>query len=190
MVDFTFYALQPKWIERDRFYKVYVTREAVLGAWLAGQLWSWSASLKQLLMFAPLAYWPLRWRDKREATYDRLIGNPKEFLARDRRNFSLPRELIRDAQPTNRVRSWTGLYGGSTLTLDLAGHGLLDLIVIKFRGRRTAGRELGAAAFVHPDSSHDVAERLDQLGYPEIGAAQWVPALPDDGNPYRAPRCA
>lgn len=190
MVEFSFYALQPKWIERDRFYKVYVTREAVFGAWLAGQLWSWSASFKQLLMFAPLAYWPLRWRDKREAAYDRLIGDPKEFLARDRRNFSLPRQLIRDAQPTNRVRSWTGLYGGSTLTLELAGHGLLDLIVIKFGGRRSAGHELGSAAFVHPDSSHDVAERLDQLGYPEIGAAQPVPARPDDGNPYRAPLVA
>lgn len=169
MVNFAFYALQPKWIERDRFYKVYVTREALLGAWLAGQLWSWSASFKQLLILSPLAYWPLRMRDKREAVYDRLAGDPSEFLARDRRNFSLPYSLIREARPTKRARTWTGLYGGSTLTLDLADHGLLDLIVME------------------PDTSDDVADRLGKLGYADACVAPWGAALPDDGNPYRAP---
>lgn len=169
MVDFTFCALQPKLIERDRFYKVYVTREALLGAWIAGHLWSWSAAVKQVLIFAPLAYWPLRMRHNREAVYDRLISDPSEFLARDRRNFSLPYRLIRDARPTKRFSTWTGIYRGSTLTLELTDQRLLDLIVIK------------------PHTSHDVADRLGPLGYVEGGFAPRAPALADDGNPYRAP---
>jgi hypothetical protein len=118
MVDFCFCAVQPKWIERDRFYKVYATGDALFGAWLAGELSTWRAACANLLVFAPLAYWPLKLRDRREARYDRLIFQPDQFLAHDSRDFAVPASFIRTAQPTQRFKTWRLKLGrGSTLTI-------------------------------------------------------------------------
>ncbi len=169
MAEFSFHALQPFYVERDRFFKVYACSDGLYGAWVAGQVFSWRAAAAQLLVFTPLAYWALAARRRRESIYDGLKDEPQRLLARDGRNFFLPRSSIADFQPTDRRKSWTTLYGGSTLTIDFA-EGRIDLI-----------------AFA-PDTPQSIADRLRELGY---GGASFAAPLAfpiDSGNPYRAPR--
>jgi len=174
MLQYCFYALQPKWIERDRFYKLYVTEDCMYGAWVAGQLWSWRAAFAQLFMFAPAAYWALRSRRKREALYDQLIWAPTALLAQDRRNFAWPRSRVRQMQPTQRARSWRAAYGGTTLTIEFhQDWPAVDLIVIE------------------PETSQSVADRLLDVGYAAPSASPFAlpgPLPSDEQNPYRVPQ--
>lgn len=169
MAEFSFYALQPFYVERDRFYKVYAYSDGLYGAWVAGQVFSWRAATVQLLVFAPLAYWPLAARKRREAIYDGLADDPQRLLASDGRNFFLPRSSITALQPTDRRKSWTTLYGGSTLTIDSADR-RIDLIVFA------------------SDTPQSIADRLRERGY---GGASFAAPLAwqfDNNNPYRSPR--
>jgi len=174
MLRFCFHALQPKLIERDRFYKVYVTEECIYGAWVAGQIWSWRAAVAQLLMFAPVAYWLLRSRKRREAVCDKLISTPNTLVAHDRRNFAWPRTSVRQIQPTQRAGTWRALYGGTTLTIEFHhGSFAVDLIVAE------------------PETSQSVADRLLELGYAAPSASPFAFSAPqssDEENPYRAPQ--
>jgi len=171
MVEFCFYGLQPKWFERDRFYKVYATRDALYGAWLAGEICTWRTAWFYLLILAPLAYWPLGLRGRREACYDSLISEPEQFLARDRRNFTVPASFIRNAQPTDRAKSWRWkVGGGSTLTMEMHDGMTFDLIVMA------------------PDTAEGIAERLHEFGYIRDSFAPSADRPLDDDNPYRAPQ--
>ena len=174
MLKFCFHALQPKWIERDRFYKVYVTEDCIYGAWVAGQIWSWHAAVFQLFIFAPAAFWALRSRKKREALYDQLISAPNALLAHDQRNFAWPRSSIRRIGPTQRYRWWTPGAGATTVTIEFHHDSFaVDLLVVT------------------PETSQNVADRLLELGYAAPSASPFAFTAPphsEEENPYRAPR--
>lgn len=96
-----FYAIRKRFFCRDQLFRVYVNREMLAAAYVAGQVresrlyWNelarlaWSA---RLLM--PFINAVLRWRDEREALYDLVDPFDPGFTTIDRRNFQIPADQI------------------------------------------------------------------------------------------------
>ena len=170
MVEFCFYACQLKITGPDRLYKIYVTHDALLGAWLAGELYLYRMLLANLVgkisEFGSVFLLTSKAKSQRESGYDRLISQPGQLLVRDQRNFAVPRSFICQAahQPISR-----GLFGDN-LRLEMYDGTALQLMILK------------------PDSAQGVIDRLQDLGYFRETFAPSAIAGRDDDNPYRAPR--
>ena len=88
-----FYALQPRCFLPDRLYMIFVTRDALRGVYIAGQIYddiSAKAQLQQLYPF--LHSWvrqTLARRAEREEKYKALLMRSTECLSVDHRNFEL-----------------------------------------------------------------------------------------------------
>jgi hypothetical protein len=94
-----FYALQPKELTADRFYKIFVTERAICGAWVAGQYYDEQSAQGQLmatggllgLLLSPFIKRWIRQRHEREQRYEAIDPDGPDFLTADRRNFRLAR---------------------------------------------------------------------------------------------------
>jgi len=147
------YFLEPRWMSADRFYKIYLTREGLFGAWVAGQFHDPESVRIQLLV------WPLvplvtasvmGARRESEATYDSLARDPDSILPLDERNFVLrPTEIL-----SIRVRTppllWTCYSNKGSLAIELRDGTAYDFIV-------RVG--MGVTA---------VVDRFAKLGYPVL----------------------
>jgi hypothetical protein len=124
----TFYAIEPRWLGPDRFYKLYLTPAGIRGAYVAGQFGQRreidavmrNARLPALLM--------RRWvsgvwgrRMEAEARYDAMSGADPAFLAADRRNFSIDRSQIERFTLSGERSWWNALNNIGTLELRLRG---------------------------------------------------------------------
>jgi hypothetical protein len=111
-----FYGLEARWLSWDRFYKIHVLDDRIVGAYLAGQVYDEVSGRVQLIgpagLLGPLmALWVrriVRGRVEREAQCDGLDPKSLEFQERDRRNFVWPRDDIEQVVLSRRRALWTG----------------------------------------------------------------------------------
>jgi hypothetical protein len=110
-----FYGLQPRWFTWDRLYKVYLLKECIVGAYLAGQVYDELSGEIQLVrpafILAPLmSMWVrriVRKRAAREEHYDSLAPDSEEFLAADSRNFRIQADEVERATVSRARALWT-----------------------------------------------------------------------------------
>lgn len=104
-----FYGLEPRWFGANRLYKIFVTRDVLFGAYVAGQFYdnaTAAVQLHALLIF--LRSWVgrlLKLRAVREARYNEIDLAGPEFLAEDARNFRFERTRVLNIT-VNRRRCW------------------------------------------------------------------------------------
>ncbi len=111
-----FYALEPHWVFRDKFFKIYVRDPDLCGVLLGRQVYDEDSALRQMVapaqVFAPLMQsWANRILKKvraREIDYDALDLSRDDFLLRDKSNFRLYRHDIISVSANTRKRFWTG----------------------------------------------------------------------------------
>lgn len=169
-----FYGLEPRWLTWDRLYMVIVTRDALSGAWIAGQLYDHTAArlqLQQAYLF--LGGWVRRklgQRAVREQEYERMDPLSSDFLNRDRRNFCIFNKQILNIT-VNRKRSLWAAHSVGTVNVSLATGETKKFILI-------AGQD--------PDQ---VAEMLRRI-HPATRIEGTAPAKPlaMEGNPARRRR--
>ena len=133
-----FFALQPRWLGRDRFYKIYVTDQDLRGALIGRQVYDGDSARRQVIapaqIFAPLMkVWAdriLRRVHVREADYDSMVLSSDIFLRRDRLNFLIGRREISDVKSDRKKRLWTGYSKiAGTLRLQLRDHSEREWII-------------------------------------------------------------
>ncbi|MGD8453373.1 MAG: hypothetical protein PVJ57_16295 [Phycisphaerae bacterium] len=134
----SFYALQPNTLTSDRLYRIFITRQAICGAWVAGQFHS-RESAQQVLVVTlgllsflarPLVNRWLRKREEREQFYDALDPDGAEFLEADKRNFRLlPMDI--DGVTITQKKKFSG-HGvrGPRLTITRSDGKALKLVVL------------------------------------------------------------
>src|SRR6059058_1716710 len=97
-----FLALEPPWLGRDRFYKIYVMHDELRGALIGRQVYDEDSALRQMIapaqIFAPVMQ---LWADRiirrvrlKEKDYDDLIFSSDIFLREDGLNFLIRRRDI------------------------------------------------------------------------------------------------
>jgi len=129
-----FYGLEPHWLTRDRLYMVFVAREALCGAWIAGQLYSDTAArlqLQQTYLF--LRGWVRRLVARRAVRKQEYLGmDPLSgaFLARDRRNFCIFSKQILDVAVSRRPSLWAANSVG-TVRVTLATGEIRKFVLIE-----------------------------------------------------------
>lgn len=111
-----FHGLQPRWTRFDRLYRVYVSKQSLAGAYIAGQIQDEDTAVIMFQHFTPLLYpWIQRILDRRrerESLYDSIDPFSTRFLELDPRNFRIAREDVVRSR-FNRNRSiWTPLNSG------------------------------------------------------------------------------
>jgi hypothetical protein len=124
-----FFALQPSWLRRDRFYKIYVTEQNLRGALIGRQVYDEDSARRQLIapaqIFAPLMkLWAdriLRTVRQRESDYDSTVLSSDIFLRNDPLNFLITRREISEVRFDAKKRAWTG-YSKIAGTLRLRLH--------------------------------------------------------------------
>jgi hypothetical protein len=116
----SFYALAPRWLGSDRYYKIYVTDQDLRGVWLGGEVYDEDAAERFKLaaqMFSPLMkLWTdrqLRQVRQRELEYDRLDLSSDDFLAKDRRNFLIAKADIEEASLDRKKWSRAGYHAAA-----------------------------------------------------------------------------
>ena len=121
-----FYALEPRWLTRDFFYKIYVTERDLRGVLLGRQVYDENSAFRQMIgpaqIFAPLMR---RWADRilenicrREEYYDGIVLVSDAFLEHDPRNFQIFKADILSLRANSKKRLWTGFSKiGGTLWL-------------------------------------------------------------------------
>ncbi len=134
-----FYALQPKELTTDRFYKVFVTERAICGAWVAGQYYDRQSAQGQLvattgllgLLLSPLIKRWIRQRQEREQHYETIDPDGPDFLTADKRNFRLARLDIAGAlikpKPKMSMRPWAK---GNRLEINMADGTKMQFILV------------------------------------------------------------
>jgi len=111
-----FFALEPRWLTRDCFYKIYVAAGDIRGALIARQVYDEESARRQMIapaqIFAPLMK---LWADRilknvrlREMEYDATVLSSDIFLRQDRRNFQIPKAEILSTEVEKKKRLWTG----------------------------------------------------------------------------------
>lgn len=146
-----FYALKPCWTRFDRFYKVYITKDGLLGAWVGGQFHDDASVRYQIGGTGPLAArvstWVNQRREKLEAHYDALVSAPEIVLQNDSRNFLLPKSDIRAIRITRRPSLWTGRRDQGSLSVERCMDGRMTFILWSGEDALTVGRKLAANGY-------------------------------------------
>ena len=131
----TFYALQPCWWTLDRFYKIYVTDDALYGAVLTGQVFDEDSASMFIVATSILAPLTKPWADRlvkrrreREEKYDRMDPTSQDFLKEDKHNFSILKNDLFKVEVNKKSKTlWTG---------GLSVSGILQLTTHDMRTRR------------------------------------------------------
>lgn len=93
-----FYGMQPLWTRIDRLYRVYVSDQALAGAYIAGQVYDEATAALTFQQFTPLLSRRIRRivdrRRERETFYDSIDPFSTRFLELDPRNFRIAREEV------------------------------------------------------------------------------------------------
>lgn len=143
------YVLQPRWFSADRFYKVYLTPEALCGAWVAGQIHDEESGRVQLWPTGPLMWLTIRSVERRalEAMYDSLADEPTSIIERDSRNFVLRLTEIRSIRviPTSFFWKWYREHG--SLAIEMQDGTRWELIVRCGMDAASALRELAELGY-------------------------------------------
>jgi hypothetical protein len=118
-----FYGLEPQWASSDRLFKIYITGDALYGAYVAGQFYDAEIAANALSVLYFVLHRrvqrAVRRRHELERVYDGLVGTPTELLARDERNFCIERTRLFGVTVRRRRSWWTPDNRGS-LHLELA----------------------------------------------------------------------
>jgi len=126
-----FFALEPRWLGCDRFYRIYITDRDLQGALIGRQVYDEDSAHRQMIapaqIFAPLMK---LWADRiikrirlRERDYDGAVLSSDIFLRQDPLNFLIARGDILDIQVDRKKRLWTGSSKtAGTLRLLLRDH--------------------------------------------------------------------
>jgi hypothetical protein len=135
-----FFALEPRWLGRDRFYKIHVTDADLRGVLIGRQVYDEDSARRQMIapaqIFAPLMK---LWADRilkrvrqREMDYDAMVLSSGDFLKRDRLNFLICRRDILDVQVNRKKRLWTGCSKiAGTLRLRMHDHSQREWIIVR-----------------------------------------------------------
>ena len=110
-----FYVLQPRWSGADRFYKIFVTKDLLCGAKLAGQFYDKGSAYRQLVypaqIFAPLmAIWAnrlVKMREETERTYENIGPTTSLFMSQDKHNFQIALMQIENIVFITRRTLWS-----------------------------------------------------------------------------------
>ena len=149
-----FYALQPQWIRFNRFFKVYLSTDSLLGVWMGGQFFDRASVRLQMfplyltVVGIPMVEATVRQVEQRrrrlERQYDEGIWDPGSALSKDRRNFLLPKDTIQAIRVSRKRSHWNGWLSrgilsvvqrdGGRFTLIVTGRQDLDGIVERLRG--------------------------------------------------------
>ncbi len=176
----TFYALQPRWLGSDRYFKIYVTEQELRGGLIGGQFYDEDAAYRMVQsaqIFAPLVQ---RWADRslrqlrqRELEYDQMDLASAEFLQRDRRNFRLAKADIVEVRADRKKRVWTGHSDiAGTLRLRLRDGSKREWIIVGEQNLEGIVSQLGPAGL--------------QVVLPPVPAAP-LPATPPATPPHPTP---
>lgn len=111
----SFYALYGRWTGGDWFYKIYVTKDSICGAVVAGQFSDAASANTQLvapagclsLFMLPWANKAVQQRQMSEERYDQMDPESAEFLAADKRNFQFTGMLLKDVRFKTKRHWWT-----------------------------------------------------------------------------------
>ena len=126
-----FFALKPRLLGRDRFYKIYFTDQDLRGALIGRQVYDEDSAHRQMVTPAQIfAHLMKLWADRiikrvrlREADYDSMVLSSDVFLSKDRLNFLIGRREISDVKFERKKRLWTGYSKiAGTLRLQLHDH--------------------------------------------------------------------
>jgi hypothetical protein len=109
----SFLALEPRWLSRDRLYRVFVTPDSLCAAYLAGQVHDQMSAQVFHASFLELSFLAriltpriLARRAAREQQYDALDPRSGDFLAVDKRNFSIFATHIADVVVDRKRSLW------------------------------------------------------------------------------------
>lgn len=106
-----FYGLEPKWVSSDRLFKIYITGDALYGAYVAGQFYDAEIAAAVLSVFYFVFYGRIqrgiRRRHELGRLYDRVVHTPAELLAQDERNFCIQRTDLFAMTLRRRRSLWT-----------------------------------------------------------------------------------
>ena len=147
-----FFALEPRWLGRDRFYKIYVTDQDIRGALIGRQVYDEESAHRQMIapaqIFAPLMK---LWADRivravrlRETEYDSMVPFSDIFLRQDRLNFQIAKADILHAEVDRKKRLWTGRSkNAGTLRLRMGDHSEREWIIVGGQDIDSIARCLG-----------------------------------------------
>jgi hypothetical protein len=128
-----FFGLEPNWFTRDRLFMVFVTRDALSGAYVAGQFYDEGVARLQLQQLAPLLGWWVRrlvaQRKLREQEYAAINPLSGDFLNKDRRNFCIFSKQLLDVTVRRKPSLWAPNSVG-TVRVTLATGEIKKLILI------------------------------------------------------------
>jgi len=182
-VHHTFCGLQPFWTQADRFYKFYVTKDALYAGWIGGQFHDKLSVRCQLsplylvlvgfVVAEPIAMWIDNRRRRLQSLYDSLIAEPDNFLAVDRRNFLIARKSIQSITISSRKSSWTFWANSGIMKLNIHGHDPIRVIIRDARDLGAIVDEMVAAGYtiqIENDNLLRMSVCIGALG----GLAFWV----------------
>jgi len=155
--DKTFRGLQPLWTKLDRFYKFYITPDAIYAAWIGGQFHDKTSVRCQLsplyiiligfVAAEPLAAWANNRRRRLEGMYDALVADRADFLAADDRNLEITRKNVSLITASSRKSHWTMWTNSGILTFHREGENALKIIVRASRPINAVVDDLIAAGY-------------------------------------------
>ncbi len=145
-----FYALCPKLLTSDKSYRIYLSRDYILGTWAGGQFCDKSSVRIQIgILYLSIIGIPIvesvarkieSRRTRLAGIYDKMIQepfafseqNPDSVLEADPRNFFLKRENIETIGTRRNRQMWTGWTSkGALEIMDKNGHKLKLVLLPK-----------------------------------------------------------
>jgi len=182
-VHHTFCGLQPLWTKADRFYKFYVTKDALYAGWIGGQFYDKFSVRCQLsplylvlvgfVIAEPIAMWVDNRRRRLQSLYDSLIAEPDNFLAADYRNLLIERKNIQLITISSRKSSWTFWANSGIMKMEIHDHDPIRVIVRDERDLDAIVDEMVAAGYtirIDNDNRLRMAACIGVLG----GVTSWV----------------
>jgi hypothetical protein len=149
-----FFALEPRWLGRDRFYKIYLTDHDLRGALIGRQVYDKRSAHCQLIapaqIFAPLM---MLWADRilkkvhqREQSYDGMVLSSHDFTKENRLNFLIYRHDILGVCIDRKKRMWTSYSNAGTLRLETRDHSEREWIIVGDQDIDAIAASLGVPA--------------------------------------------
>lgn len=140
-----FYALQPRWLSTDRLFMLFVTREALYGAYVAGQIHDDNSARAQLQQLYPLLrFWVnriLARRAERERHFLTIDPRSGEFLSADKRNFCIFSSQVVHVTVNCKRSLWAARNVG-TVKIVLATGQVLRFILVRGQDPEAISRML------------------------------------------------